>query len=157
MLPMWKKLSPRPGRADGFTLLEVLLSVGMMAILAGIGAPIYARSQTKNDLDTSVQIWVESLRRATVLAAGVDGDSTWGVAFTSGAITVFRGASYAARDTNYDEVFPIPTTISASGLTEVVMTKLTGYPGTTGTTTVGSSALTDTAGVTINSKGMVSY
>lgn len=149
---MWKKY-----RLRGFTLIEMLLSIALMAVLVGIGAPIYARSQTKNDLDTSVQIWVESLRRAAILSAGVEGDSTWGASFTTGTITLFRGASFASRDSSYDELFAIPTTISASGLTEVVMSKLTGYPTTTGTTTIGSSAVSDAAGVTINSKGMVSW
>lgn len=143
---------------SGFTLVELLLSIAMIAILAGIGAPIFVRSQTKNDLDTAVEILVESLRRAEVLSQANDGDTTWGVNFASGAITLFKGSSFAGRDSSYDEVFSLSSAISGSGLTEVVMAKLTGYPNTTGTTTLTSNTnVSDSATITINSRGMVTY
>lgn len=141
----------------GFTLIEMLLAVGLIAVLTGIGAPIFARAQTKNDLDMTVAIWVNSLRRAQVLAQANLGDSQWGVKAQSGLITVFKGASFAARDVTYDEDFALPTTISFSGVIEVVMSKLSGYPNTTGTTTIGSNVISDTAAIIINSRGTLSY
>ena len=135
----------------------MLLSVTIISVLVGIMAPATIRVQTKNDLDTAVAIWASSLRRASVLASASTGDSQWGVAAQSGSIRVFKGASFAARDAGFDEIFDVPTTISFSGTTEFVMDKLTGYPTATGTTTISSSVTNDSSNVTINSKGTVSY
>lgn len=142
----------------GFTLLELMLSIAIMAVVTGIGAPLLTRSLSKNDLDASAETWANSLRRAQVLAQAIDGESSWGAQLQSGSITVFKGATYAGRDPDYDEVFVVPSTITPSGVTEVVMARLTGYPNTTGTTTISSSVdSSDPLNVTINSRGMVSY
>jgi len=74
----------------------------------------------------------------------------------TGSIVVFRGTSYAGRDSSYDEVFSIPTNLAFTGVSEVVMDKLTGYPQTTGTTTL-TTVSGDSHGLTINSKGMVTW
>lgn len=142
----------------GFTLIELLLSISLIAVVTGIGAPIFARSQTKNDLDTAVETWVESIRRAEILSQANDGDSTWGVHLETGSITIFKGSSFAARDTNYDEVFSLSPAISSTGVTDLVMSKMTGYPNTTGTTTMTSNTnVVDTATITVNSSGMVQW
>lgn len=139
----------------GFTLVELLLSIATIGILSAIVAPVLVGTQTKNDLDMAVSAWVSSLRRAAILSRGVDGDTSWGVKAQSGSIVLFRGVSYAARDNSFDEVFSEPATITVSGVNEVVMTKFTGYPETTGTTTF--SNFSDSATLTINSRGMVDY
>lgn len=153
-------MSPKAGRSmfagrQGFTLLELLLAVAMVTVLAGIGAPVAIRAQTRNDLDAAVTVWVSTLRRSEVRAAAVDGDSQWGGHIQNGSITLFKGVSYAARDTNFDEVFTLPITISIGGTNEVVMSKLSGYPAAVGTTTLSAGA--DSAAVTINSRGMVQW
>lgn len=140
----------------GFTLIEVLLAIGIITVLAGIGAPVFSRSLVKNDLDSAVISLAESLRRAQVLAAGSDGDANWGVRVASGSITLFKGPSFVGRDSSYDEVFSLPTNLSVSGISEVVMSKMTGYPNTTGTTTF-TNVAGDSGNVTINSKGTVSW
>jgi len=132
--------------------------LGLISVLAGIGLPVFSRSQTKNDLDTAVETWVESLRRAEILSQANDGDSTWGVHLAVGSVTVFKGASFAARDSNYDEIFSLSTAITVSGVTDVVMAKVSGYPNTTGSTTLTSNTnVVDTASILINSRGMVSW
>ncbi|OGI26088.1 MAG: hypothetical protein A3J76_04010 [Candidatus Moranbacteria bacterium RBG_13_45_13] len=142
--------------AQGFTLLEVLLSVAAIAIIAGISIPIYQSFQVRNDLDIAAVEIAQTLRRAQVLAQAVDGDTSWGAYIQLGNITLFKGTSYVARDTNFDEVFDAPTSITPSGVSEIVFTKFTGLPQTTGTITLTSNA-NETRNITINAKGMVSY
>lgn len=140
---------------QGFTLLELLLSVAIISLLAGLSLPVYRALLSKNDLDISATVVASSLRRAQTLSQSVDGDTTWGVKAQSGSIVLFKGAGFAARDTTFDETFEVPTTIGISGVGEIVFAKFTGFPQTTGTVTASSE--TDTRSVTINEKGMVSY
>ncbi|MEK7153508.1 MAG: type II secretion system protein [Patescibacteria group bacterium] len=139
----------------GFTLVEALLSVAIIGLLVGMSLPIYQSFQTRNDLDITTQSVADMLRRAQTYARGVSGDSQWGVAIQSGAATLFKGASFAARDAAYDEATIIPSTTNVSGVSEVLFSKLAGAPSTTGSITLTSS--NDTRVVTINAKGMVSY
>lgn len=140
----------------GFTLIEMLLSVAVIAVLAGVLAPVYQSFQVRNDLDIAAVTAAQSLRRAEALAQAVDGDTSWGVRVQPGSVTVFKGASYATRDTALDESFDVPASITPSGVSEVVFAKFTGLPQTTGTITFISHA-NETRAITINTKGMVSY
>ena len=140
----------------GFTLIEMILSIAIIAIIAGISAPVYQSFQVRNDLDIAAVSVAHSLRRASALSQSVDGDISWGVALQSGSITLFKGASYALRDAAYDEIFEVPASITPSGLSEVIFTKFTGLPTSTGTITLTSNA-NETRTITINAKAMVNY
>jgi len=143
-------------RNAGFTLIEVIMSIAAMAVIAGISIPVYQSLQVKNDLDIAAVTIAQSLRRAQLLSEAVDGDISWGVAVQSGSIAVFKGTSYAARDGSYDELFDVPTSITPSGVSEVVFAKFTGLPQAAGTITLTSNT-NEIRNVTINQKGAVNY
>ncbi len=146
----------RINKQQGFTLLEVLLSIAIIGLITGIGIPVYQSFQVRNDLDIAAVSMVQSLRRAQILAEAVDGDTSWGVKVQVGSIVVFKGVSYATRDANYDETFQIPTNISLSGTQEVVFAKVTGLPQSSGSGVLTSNN-NETRTITINAKGMVDY
>ena len=144
-------LSPK-----GFTLLEVLLSIGLITVLAGLSLPVYQALQNRNDLDITAVTVAQTLRRAQLLSQAMDGDTSWGISIQTGSITLFRGTSYAARDTSFDEVFDVPTSITQSGVGEVVFAKFTGMPQTTGTITLTSST-NEVRNLILNAKGTITY
>lgn len=143
-------------RDNGFTLIEMLLSVGIISLLVGASLPVYASFQTRNDLEITTQNIVRMLRRAQTYARAGNGDSQWGVAVQAGSATLFKGAAFASRDTAYDEPAAISSVTSVSGLGEIVFAKLSAAPSTTGSITL-LTTTNDTRTITINGKGVVNY
>ncbi|MCX6795323.1 MAG: prepilin-type N-terminal cleavage/methylation domain-containing protein [Candidatus Falkowbacteria bacterium] len=143
-------------KRSGFTLIEMLLSVACLAIISIIAIPVYQSFQVKNDLGIATNSVVQSLRRAQILSQASDGNTTSGVKIQTSSITVFRGASYVARDTTMDEIFEVPTSITATGTNEIIFSKIFGLPNATGTIIL-TSYINDSKTITINEKGMVAY
>jgi len=141
----------------GFTLIELLLSIIIIVAIVGFATPIYQNFQVKNDLNLAASTVVQTLRRAQVLSQASDGNSSWGVKLQAGSISLFQGNDYLSRNTNYDEVFELSNNIdSSSGIEEVVFTKFTGLPDTTGNVIL-TIPNGDTKTITINQKGMIEY
>lgn len=144
-------------QARGFTLIEMLLSVSIIGLLAGFSLPVYQSFQNRNELDITAQGLASALRRAQTYARGMNGDSDWGVSIQTGSIILFKGSVFASRDTAYDEPVTIsPNTIVSGGVSQVLFTKFSGAPTTTGTVTL-TSINNDVRTVNINAKGMVTY
>lgn len=139
----------------GFTIIEVLLVIAVLAVLLGLSVPVYQSFYNNNELDVFVSVLVQSLRRAKTLSMSVEGDSQWGLKIETGYLILFKGSSFSARDPGYDEVFSLPNSISFSGLNEITFSKLYGIPGTTGN--ISLSLAGKTIAVNINEKGTVSY
>ena len=147
-------MRPAAPRQAGFTLMELLLSIAIIGILAGISAPFYQSFVQRNDLDIATQQLVSSLRRAQSYARVGDSDSAWSVEITGGNVILFKGVTYGTRDANYDEANALPGSITPSGLSEIQFAKFTSTPNTTGAITLTSST-SDVRTVTVNAQGMV--
>lgn len=147
---------PRSMGIAGFTLLELLLSVVLIGMIMGISLPVYESFTRRNDLDLAAQNIVNSVRRAQTYARAVKGDSVWGVAVQPSGITLFKGASFAGRDTAFDEAVVLPGSIVPSGSSEIAFAKLSAAPLAAGAFTLTSNT-NDARTVTINAEGMVEY
>lgn len=111
--------------------------------------------QVRSEMDNTLTTVAQTLRRAQLLSQTNERDSTWGMRVQSGSVTLFRGNTYASRDTSFDEIVTTSSSITPSGITEVVYSKMTGLPNTTGTLTL--SATNDTRTIVINAKGALTY
>ncbi|HEU0085640.1 MAG TPA: prepilin-type N-terminal cleavage/methylation domain-containing protein [Candidatus Paceibacterota bacterium] len=140
----------------GFTLIEILLSLALIALMAGMLVPAYHMLQTRNDLDIAAVLTAQTLRRAQTLSRAMDGDSSWGVYVEEESVTLFKGASYDDRDSDFDEVSNISSALSLSGTQEFVYAKLSGIPQNTGTLTLTLNE-NETRNITINVKGTITY
>lgn len=142
----------------GFSLIEILLSVVIIGMLVGMSLPVYQSYQSRNDLDIATEGVANMLRRAQAYSKGMNDDSQWGVHVVTGSATLFKGATYASRDTTLDEINTIPASFTVTAGSDILFTKLYGVPSATGTiVTITSPNTNDTRTVTINGKGMVSY
>ena len=140
----------------GFTLPEVLISITLLSIIAGMIIPMYRTFLVRNDLDSSVATLAQSLRRAQSLSQAGDGDMGWGVRVGVGSILVYKGSNFITRDSSFDENTSIPTSIVPTGIVEVAFSKVIGMPSATGTFTF-TSQNNEKRNVSINEKGMVDY
>ena len=154
-----RELKKRIGIVDksgaGFTLLEILLSISVLAIIAGVGIPVYQSFQVRNELSLATNTVAQTMRRAQTLAEAVEGDDTWGVYVGGSAITLFKGANYLGRDVAYDEIFNLSNTIVPTGDQEIIFNKFTGEPQSFGTLIL--TTADDSKTITINAKGLNSY
>lgn len=133
------------------------MSIALITALAAVSLPVFQNFQVRNDLHVAVTTVAQSLRRAQVLAQASDGDTNWGTKVQSGSIVVFKGVSYAARDASYDETFSLPSSITPSGLGEVVFTKFSGDPTPTAGLVTLTSSTNESVNLTLNARGTVSY
>ncbi|HEU4965936.1 MAG TPA: prepilin-type N-terminal cleavage/methylation domain-containing protein [Candidatus Saccharimonadales bacterium] len=142
-------------RMQGFTLLEMLLSLTIIAVLAGLSLPVYMRLQQAQDLDGSVQKVVDDLRRAQLYSRDGYMDSTWGVHVATGAVTIFQGNSFATRNSTYDEVKSLPGAIVITSPTDIWFSKLYAQPDTASIITLTVAGMQKT--IQVNSYGMVDF
>lgn len=140
----------------GFTVVELMLSVAVIALMAGVSIPIYRTFQTQNEADIAVQMIAQAMRTAEIQAVLGYASSDWGVYVTTETLTVFKGDSYASRDTDFDDVQEMPGSVTISGEQEYI------FPlGFTAPQSTGVIVLTSTdqgvRTVTINALGTVEY
>jgi prepilin-type N-terminal cleavage/methylation domain-containing protein len=140
----------------GFTIVELLLTVAMIAIITGMAIPLYSISQSKDDLETESSMIAGAVRSARIFSTSGKENSEWGFHVETGKLIIFKGTSYSSRDISFDEELQIGESIVFSGLNDVYFTKLYGIPNTTG-----SLVLTipdgSTKNIEINGQGTISY
>lgn len=116
-----------------FTLIEILIVIGMLAILTGLVFPLSFNFYRNQQIETNTQGIIQTLRRAQLKAMAVENGSSFGIYLTDDNYTLFKGDSYLARDVQYDEASGLSPIVTVSSLSEVVFSKLAGIPSATGT------------------------
>lgn len=116
----------------GFTIIEVLTVLAIIALLIAALLPITSFFRGRNELDITAQQILSSLRLAQNKTLASEGQSSYGVHFDDSASQwiIFKGTTFnpAAGD---NLTYPLPTTISLSALSlnggnDVVFMRLTG-------------------------------
>lgn len=139
----------------GFTIIELILVIAIISTVALLSSPFYSRFLLQNAVDNTVDQLSGSLRKAQVYSMMGKQSSAWSVNFSSNTITLYKGASFVARNPAFDEKFSVNPNVTISGMTDISYAKVTGLPTpTTATITISSGANSKT--VTINSQGVVS-
>lgn len=143
-----------------FTFIEVILSVTLLGLIALM--PTLLDTSIINQLQAEVafdQVG-QSYKKAQVFAKNSRGDSTWGVYVQSQSITVFKGNSYATRDTQFDDVSTYDTKTSLAviaGSGEIIFSKMTGVPSATAIVRITQNNTGRTSTVTLSSAGGLTY
>jgi len=119
--------SIRNNKTYGFSFIEVVVVMAIVGFLAAsgiiIGIDSLQRYLFRSDLEKAATL----LQKARSSAVNNIGESSHGVYFANSEnFILFRGVSYAARDSAYDLPVEKSGVITASGLTEIVFAPLSG-------------------------------
>lgn len=140
-------------RKDGFTIIELLLVIAIVITLGTTSVVFFSRFLTQNAVITTQDQLIGQLRKAQLYSMMGRQNGNWGVVFAANKITLFQGNSYAARNAAFDESFSVNQNIDIANFSEIVFTKTTGLPSSSGLYTItGADSVKQ---VTVNAQGVV--
>ncbi len=138
----------------GFTLLEIAIVMGIMAIILAIGIPISWNFYLDYELVYEQRTLNSLLGYARNLSMVNTNEAIHGVYINNSNFVVFEGDSYAARDVNADKPFPRSSAISIAGPNEQRFLPLSGQ---TSSSTFSVSNGRKTFTTYVNSEGRIEW
>ena len=141
---------------NGFTLIELILVISLIALLSGLSLSVFSRTQTKNDLNVAISSFASISRNAQIKARLSIQDDGWGVKIEQSKITLFKGNNFMSRDQSQDQITKISPNISISGINELSFAKITGLPSTSGTLVI-SELYGQDFNINIANNGVINY
>lgn len=136
-----------------FTAVEVLMTLGIVAVTAGLAVPVWRGAQIRKDLELATQQVKLALTVAQSSAReGING-SGWGVYVdpaVGGAVT-YAGLSY---DGTWEDQFGFPPTIAVTGQTDIAFLPVSGAPTVQGEM-IFTSLTNDQVILTITAQGAI--
>lgn len=114
----------------GFTLIEVLLTISLVAIAAMMSSIFYGRFIFSQSIMVVSDQLEGSLREAQAYSMAGKDNVQWGVAIEAQNIILFQGDSFATRDREMDTVSTIDHGVTVAASSETVFARMTGVPDT---------------------------
>ncbi len=150
-------LLKRSYKPSGVTLLEIMLSMAILAVIAVSSLPFFVTLISKSKLDSARLLTAQALRRASVKAQSGEANTDWGVMMRPDKIVVFSGSSYEHRNGQYDNIAPLDGGVGFAGDTEIVFGKLTSTLAMDKTVILTLLASGEIKTVTVSAEGAVNY
>ncbi len=148
---------------SGFTLMELLLSIAVMTMLAGIAGTSYINSYRQAVLKNTVEELVFEVRFAQQKAISQEQANAWGIRFDNTDISRPFADVFVATYTSANIVhhYPLPPAISflqpaAGTVQDINFAKLTGVPGASSTISLGLRNSSFLRTITVTAAGGVS-
>ncbi len=148
-------MTPSVRRTAGFTLMELVTVMGILAILAAVIIPSYQYWQQFSTIDAVHHEVVQQLRLAEARARQGELNSGHGIYAESTQYTVYVGNSYLTRDPVLDKVFELHDMVLFPANVDVQFRRATGKPISAVTLSLMSTINNSEELITINSAGVV--
>jgi len=114
----------------GFTLLEISISVSILALIGALSLVSFVSSRNVRDLTTSGQNVLSILRLAQSKTLAGEDNSAWGMRLETTQFILFRGATYAGA--TYTKAYVLPNSVEianinlAGGGQDVILKRISG-------------------------------
>lgn len=149
-----------------FTLVELLLIIGILMFLVGIATPVFHYFRKESDLSNSVEEIINTLRLAQNKTLTSEGKSSWGIYFSTSTTphqyVLFKGTDYANRNALFDETHNLPRGIEiyeidlVSNGKEIVFNRIVGTTNQFGKISLGlKEDISKNKKITIQSSGQI--
>lgn len=138
----------------GFTLVEILLAVGVFVLIVILAAPVGLDFYLNYQLVSETRLLTSLLSQARNLAMVNYNQSGHGVYFGPSDFVLFQGGAYASREISKDRAFPRVTVISVTGTGELAFVALSGR---TASSTLTLSDGRKNAAIYINEEGTINF
>lgn len=138
----------------GFSFIELLLVVAIIAIIAALSAPFMVRFLRQNELEVSSDKVVSTIRKAQNYAMSGKDNALWGFCASGNSIRLYKDS---CGTPSYFEDFEL-SKIRISGLTDVAFDDVSGRRGEP--STISEIVISNDAGVrsvSINYAGGITF
>ncbi len=146
------------GVARGFSYIQLLLVITMLAVLAAVASPYYLSWQTRQQVrSTSAMLWSD-LHYAQSRAMQLEQSDAWGVHINQSQheYVIFHGSTYDSSDL-YNETITYSDGVTITPDTDIAFAGLTGAVASDLTLTITANALpSESRTITINEEGLIS-
>jgi prepilin-type N-terminal cleavage/methylation domain-containing protein len=145
-------------KKGGFTFIEMIVVIGIAAVLVGIGMPFYVNSTMKSNLLGTTENLKSTIYRQQQYAVSQKNNLSYGIYFETGKYTTFTGTSFLSG-TNKEVIelakgIEIQIISLSGGVSEVVFLSGNFKPKNYGALTL--KANDKTTLIDINSEGAIS-
>lgn len=150
---------------DGFSIVELLTVIGLMAVIATASFLALARRSSSADVTNAGAQVVAALREAQQNAMQQASGTAWGVRFDNATSTAPRVLTFASSTYATSSVvssFALPqrarfatSSVAAGTAKDIVFTYVTGAPVTSSSVVLVGTTGTTTVTVTVNAVGVI--
>jgi prepilin-type N-terminal cleavage/methylation domain-containing protein len=123
----------------GFSIIEVLVVVALMAILTAIGATVFKKTSSTETLDKQAAQALSIVEEARNNALASLENTEYGIRFASSSVNMYEGKTYSSsvllKSMNFTGGVYISAVSLNGGGNDVYFNRLTGEPSATGTVT----------------------
>jgi len=147
-------------KEKGFTIVELLVTIGIVVIVSALAIPLYGRWQIDNQAEFARNNIFQFLHLARSRAQAGHHDVRHGVYINGSAkqAVYYEGAEYANRASQYDRVFSYADTIDISTTMagdEISFRQGSGRPIATGTISIVDLNSPNSYTIFINATGVI--
>lgn len=146
---------------NGFTIVELLITIGVMSLLIAAATPNFVNFYQKWLLDSYAADLSSTVRLAQNKSMTGEDDAVFSihlVAGNGGSFTMFKGTDFAGRNVAYDEAYVLPSAFSLAETvtgSDLLFTRTEGSTTTTGLVTLTWTDGGLSHGISVNSAGTV--
>ncbi|MDP3769389.1 MAG: prepilin-type N-terminal cleavage/methylation domain-containing protein [Candidatus Sungbacteria bacterium] len=125
----------------GFTLIEVIIVIGLLAIFGSLALVSFQTSRATRELATSTQDILSALRLAQSKTLSGENNSVWGVHMSQSQVALFQGPTFVGSP--LVETYGLPSSLELinilfnGGGNDIVFNRITGTTDQNGTMTLG--------------------